>query len=85
MSGGLYACLRDHFFRCSIPGYENDTYKSQGDEHDALIRKYIPMSSEDPELYDSCKVYKNIAENVSAIFQRYVVFFLVNLLNVKEL
>ncbi|XP_060558966.1 organic cation transporter protein-like [Ruditapes philippinarum] len=58
----------DH--RCSIPGYDNDTYKPQNDEHRALIERYIPMSSEEPSEYDSCEVYKYIAENVSASFKR---------------
>jgi hypothetical protein len=48
-------------FRCAIPGYDNDTYKVQGDEHQSLIDLFIPPSTDADTVYDKCEMfhYKN--------------------------
>ena len=43
------------FFRCKIPGLDNDTYKAQSYAHEKLIRQTIPVTDDDK--HDSCKVY----------------------------
>ncbi|XP_060580502.1 organic cation transporter protein-like isoform X2 [Ruditapes philippinarum] len=47
--------------RCAIPGYDNDTYKVQGDEHQSLIDLFIPPSTDADTVYDKCEMfhYKN--------------------------
>ena len=43
-------------YRCKIDGLDNDTYKVQGDYHQALINATIPPGSKDQK-YDMCHVY----------------------------
>lgn len=43
--------------RCSIPGYENDTYKIQSDFHELVINKTIPESANDIFKYDECHIF----------------------------
>ena len=43
------------FFRCKIPGLDNDTYKVQSSSHEKLIRQFIPIA--DGDTYDCCKIY----------------------------
>ncbi|KAL4235002.1 hypothetical protein ACF0H5_006641 [Mactra antiquata] len=46
----------DH--RCAIPGWENDTFTIQNDQHQAIINNTIPLSNTDDELlYDQCHYY----------------------------
>ncbi|XP_060072925.1 organic cation transporter protein-like [Ylistrum balloti] len=43
--------------RCKIPGYDNDTYHIQNDDHLTLINKFIPPSSDETYLYDQCHLF----------------------------
>ncbi|OWF37560.1 Organic cation transporter protein [Mizuhopecten yessoensis] len=44
--------------RCSIPGYENDTYSIQDSVHQDYVSRYIPPSTKDTSLiYDGCQLY----------------------------
>ncbi|XP_060580126.1 solute carrier family 22 member 7-like [Ruditapes philippinarum] len=45
--------------RCAIPGYDNDTYKVQGDEHQHLIDLVIPPSTDPEAVYDECKMFQH--------------------------
>ncbi|XP_046326574.2 organic cation transporter protein-like [Haliotis rufescens] len=48
----------DH--RCAIPGYDNDTYDVQSDNHAHLINATIPYVKKDGKLQlDSCHIYFN--------------------------
>ncbi|XP_060072919.1 organic cation transporter protein-like isoform X2 [Ylistrum balloti] len=44
--------------RCSIPGYDNDTYSIQDPVHQEYVARYIPPSTDGTSLlYDKCHVY----------------------------
>ncbi|KAL4235001.1 hypothetical protein ACF0H5_006640 [Mactra antiquata] len=44
--------------RCAIPGWDNDTFTIQNDQHQAIINNTIPLSNTDDELlYDQCHYY----------------------------
>ncbi|XP_033741750.1 uncharacterized protein LOC117328333 [Pecten maximus] len=44
--------------RCSIPGYENDTYAIQDPLHQEHVARYIPPPTDDTSLpYDKCHLY----------------------------
>ncbi|XP_053398109.1 organic cation transporter protein-like [Mercenaria mercenaria] len=45
-------------FRCAIPGYANDTYKIQGEEHLHLINLTIPRSTVEGREYDRCQIFQ---------------------------
>lgn len=45
----------DH--RCKIPGLDNDTYDVQGQLHEELLNKTIPLSDDPTLTYDQCNVY----------------------------
>ena len=47
------------YFRCAIPGYDNDTYEVQSEYHQMLINKTIPPPTDDKFLYHACHVYTN--------------------------
>ena len=52
----LIACfLLVFFYRCKIPGFDNDTYKVQSYEHEELINVTIPGSRK--HKYDQCHIY----------------------------
>lgn len=45
-------------FRCKIPNYVNDSYKSQGPTHEEYIQAWIPANdARDEHDYDRCHVY----------------------------
>uniref|UniRef100_A0A0B7BP68 Major facilitator superfamily (MFS) profile domain-containing protein n=1 Tax=Arion vulgaris TaxID=1028688 RepID=A0A0B7BP68_9EUPU len=44
--------------RCAVPGLTNDTYKSQGQWHDLLVKQVIPWSNE-TNTYSKCLLYKS--------------------------
>ena len=43
------------YFRCKIPGYDNDTWEIQSKEQEELVKQYIPPS--DTFKYDRCHLY----------------------------
>ena len=43
--------------RCAIPGLLNDTFEIQNDEHQLLVNKFIPDSTDDQHKYDQCNVF----------------------------
>ncbi|XP_063404776.1 organic cation transporter protein-like [Mytilus trossulus] len=45
----------DH--RCQIPGFNNDTYKVQNDQHASIVNKTIPPSHDEIHKYDRCHYY----------------------------
>ncbi|XP_045196377.2 organic cation transporter protein-like [Mercenaria mercenaria] len=44
--------------RCAIPGYANDTYEIQGEEHLHLINLTIPRSTVEGREYDRCQMFE---------------------------
>ena len=63
------------FFRCKIPGLDNDTWNVKSSAHQALVNYYIPPSDKYP--YDRCHLYEhgnvtvfsssNVTMNASAV------------------
>ena len=45
------------FSRCAIPGLDNDTFEIQNSQHEILVRKFIPESSNEQHEYDTCHVF----------------------------
>ncbi|RMZ96378.1 organic cation transporter -like [Brachionus plicatilis] len=45
-------------FRCKIPGFANDTYEIQNENHQSLIDKFIPFLSDKSfkGIYEGCTV-----------------------------
>lgn len=43
--------------RCKIPGLDNDTYEIQGQFHEDLLNKTIPLSADPTLTYDQCRMY----------------------------
>lgn len=41
--------------RCKIPGYDNDTFESQGTSHDLYIKSWIPV--DEAGKFDKCYIY----------------------------
>ena len=48
-------CILGNYFRCKIPGLDNDTWDDDSLEHQALVKYYIPPSDTYP--YDRCHLY----------------------------
>jgi hypothetical protein len=42
--------------RCKIPELNNDSYEIQNEYHKHLISKYIVIKSENPTVYDECRI-----------------------------
>ncbi|XP_046326554.1 organic cation transporter protein-like [Haliotis rufescens] len=62
----------DH--RCAIPGYDNDTYDAQSDNHARLINATIPYVTRDGKLQlDSCHIYRDDGNSTSEGANRTVV------------
>ncbi|XP_048240205.1 organic cation transporter protein-like [Haliotis rufescens] len=62
----------DH--RCAIPGYDNDTYHVQSDNHAHLINTTIPYVKRDGKLLlDSCHIYFDVANSTNSVANRTVV------------
>ena len=49
--------LKLFFSRCAIPGLDNDTFEIQNSQHEILVRKFIPESSNEQHEYDTCHVF----------------------------
>ena len=47
--------MMNMFFRCKIPGYDNDTWDIHSEEQEELVKRYIPPS--DTYSYDRCHLY----------------------------
>lgn len=56
-SFSFYGAVPD--FRCRLPELANDTYEIQGDWHQALVNKYVPLDKLDAfkSKYDKCNLY----------------------------
>ena len=47
-------------FRCTLPGYPNDTFEIQNEYHESLVNSTIPNNKMDGEdTYDTCLLYQN--------------------------
>ncbi|KAJ8316719.1 hypothetical protein KUTeg_005729 [Tegillarca granosa] len=52
--------------KCSLPGYNNDSYNIQSDFHTELVDMYIPLPTEKKKDYEDCHVYQtNISTYIS--------------------
>ncbi|XP_064613534.1 organic cation transporter protein-like [Liolophura sinensis] len=50
--------------RCSLPSYENDTYKIQDADHEQIVNLTIPTTLiQGVKVYDQCKIYTWSPEN----------------------
>ncbi|KAJ8314438.1 hypothetical protein KUTeg_006588 [Tegillarca granosa] len=56
-----------HILRCKIPGYSNDTYAIQNENHKRLVQENIPPSTDPKHVYDECHIYSQSVNNVSHI------------------
>lgn len=45
--------------RCAIPGYDNDTYRIQNENHRRLVNLTIPLSDVEGREYDRCFIYES--------------------------
>ncbi|XP_071114672.1 organic cation transporter protein-like [Haliotis cracherodii] len=60
--------------RCAIPGYDNDTYDVQSDNHAHVINATIPYVVKDGKLQlDSCHIYFDVANSTNGVADRTVV------------
>ena len=48
------------YFRCAIPGLDNDTYAIQNEFHQRLVNLTIPpaVPNDDDDVYDKCRMYE---------------------------
>lgn len=56
-------------FRCKIPGYDNDTYLEQNENHRQLINWSIPLPEDTHSVlkYDRCHVIQRDESNVTRL------------------
>lgn len=48
------SCL---FCRCALPGLDNDTYESQGEWHDDMVKSQVPWDA-DKDAYSECQLFQ---------------------------
>jgi hypothetical protein len=58
------------FSRCAIPGFDNDTYTVQNQDHAVIINMTIPPSDDDNFKYNECYLYP-FSPNSSYIYDNY--------------
>ncbi|BFZ09185.1 hypothetical protein BsWGS_12224 [Bradybaena similaris] len=55
LNGVFTLAVPEH--RCALPGLDNDTYKSQGEWHDDMVKSQVPWDA-DTDAYSECQLFQ---------------------------